>query len=130
MVTVSTRRVYIRLASAFPLQLLLLSDSEHCVTRLHRLNLTDSQQRDAVTYEPGQIVEFHRMARGAVRDGVQEKCFKSGEQWEVLRREEGADIIAKAVDRIEVFGPTGHGNLAQGFTRVYPEVYPGKGVLT
>ena len=73
----------------------LLLDSEHSVTRLQRLNLTDSQQRDAVTYEPGQIVEFHRMAKGAVRRGVQEKRFKSGEQWEVLRREEGAVIVGK-----------------------------------
>jgi hypothetical protein len=30
-------------------------------TRLQRLNLTDSQQRDAVTYEPGQIVECKRL---------------------------------------------------------------------
>jgi ATP-dependent exoDNAse (exonuclease V) alpha subunit len=73
----------------------LLSGSEHSVTRLQRLNLTDSQQRDAVTYEPGQIVEFHRMAKGSVRGGVQEKRFKSGEQWEVLRREEGAVIVVK-----------------------------------
>ena len=67
----------------------LLSDREHSVTRLQRLNLTDSQQGDAITYEPGQIVEFHRMAKGVLRGGVQEKRFKSGEQWEVLRREEG-----------------------------------------
>jgi hypothetical protein len=73
----------------------LLSDSEHSVTRLQRLNLADSQQRDAVTYERGRIVEFHRMAKGAVRRGVQEKRFKSGEQWEVLRREEGAVILGK-----------------------------------
>jgi ribosomal protein L21E len=73
----------------------LLSDSEYSVTRLQRLNLTDSQQRDAVTYEPGQIVEFHRIAKGAVRKGVPEKRFKSGEQWEVLRREEGAVIVGK-----------------------------------
>jgi hypothetical protein len=73
----------------------LLSDSDHSVTRLQRLNLTDSQQRDAVTYEPGQIVEFHRIARGAVRRGVHEKRFKSGEQWEVLRQEEGAVIVGK-----------------------------------
>jgi len=72
-----------------------VSDSEHFVTRLQRLNLTDSQQRDAVAYEPGQIVEFHRMAKGAVRKGVQEKRFKSGEEWEVLRREEGAVIVGK-----------------------------------
>ena len=73
----------------------LLLDSEHSVMRLQRLNLTDSQQRDAVTYEPGQIVEFHRIAKGAVRGGVQEKRFKSGEQWEVLRREDGAVIVRK-----------------------------------
>jgi len=73
----------------------LLSGSEHSVTRLQRLNLTDSQQHDAVAYEPGQIVEFHRMAKGAVRRGVPEKRFKSGEQWEVLRREEGAVIVGK-----------------------------------
>jgi hypothetical protein len=72
-----------------------LLDTEHSLTRLERLNLTDSQQSDAVTYEPGQIVEFHRIARGAVRKGVKEKRFKSGEQWEVLRREEGAVIVRK-----------------------------------
>jgi hypothetical protein len=73
----------------------LSSDSEHSVTRLQRLNLTDSQQSDAITYEPGQIVEFHRMAKGVVCDGVQEKRFKSGEQWEVLRRKGGAVIVGK-----------------------------------
>jgi hypothetical protein len=73
----------------------LLSDSEHPVTPLQRLNLTDSQQHAAITYEPGQIVEFHRIARTAVRRGVQESRFKSGEQWEVLRREEGAVIVGK-----------------------------------
>ena len=73
----------------------LLLDSEHSVMRFQRPNLTDFQQRDAVTYKPGQIVEFHRMAKGAVRRGVQEKRFKSGEQWEVLRREEGAVIVGK-----------------------------------
>jgi hypothetical protein len=35
------------------------------------------------------------MAKGAVRKGVQKKRFKSGEQWEVLRREEGAVIVGK-----------------------------------
>jgi ATP-dependent exoDNAse (exonuclease V) alpha subunit len=72
-----------------------LSGIEHAVTRLERLNLTESQQRDPVTYEPGQIVEFHRIAKGAVRNGVKEKRFKSGEQWEILRREEGAIIVGK-----------------------------------
>jgi ATP-dependent exoDNAse (exonuclease V) alpha subunit len=35
------------------------------------------------------------MAKGAIRSGVREKRFKSGEQWEVLRREEGAVIVGK-----------------------------------
>jgi len=35
------------------------------------------------------------MAKGAVRRGVPEKRFKSGEQWAVLRREEGAVIVGK-----------------------------------
>jgi hypothetical protein len=73
----------------------LLLHSEYSVTRLKRLNLTDSQQCDAVTYEPGLIVEFHRIAKGAVGSGVKEKRFKSGEQCEVLRREEGAVIVGK-----------------------------------
>src|SRR5262249_30909024 len=60
-----------------------------------RLNLTESQQRDPVTYAPGQIVEFHRIAKGAVRKGVKQKRFKSGEQWKVLRREEAVVIVAK-----------------------------------
>src|SRR6201994_1614590 len=86
----------------------LLLDSEYSVTRLQRLNLTDSQQHDAVTYERGQIVEFHRVAKGVVRSGVQEKRFKSGEQWEVLRREEGAVIVGKnGVEKQLPFDQTG-----------------------
>jgi hypothetical protein len=73
----------------------LLPDTEHSVTRLQRVKLTESQQCDAITYEPGQIVEFHRMVRGAVRRGLKERRFKSGEQWEVLRREEGALIVGR-----------------------------------
>ncbi|MBV8143176.1 MAG: hypothetical protein JOZ60_14145 [Verrucomicrobia bacterium] len=60
------------------------------------MNLTDSQQRDAATYEPGQVIEFHRMAKGVVRDGIKEKRFKSGEQWQVLRRENEAVIIGRS----------------------------------
>jgi hypothetical protein len=85
-----------------------LLDSEHSVTRLQRLNLTDSQQGDAITYEPGQIVEFHRIAKGVVRSGFQEKRFKSGEQWEVLRQEEGTVIVGKnGVEKQLPFDQTG-----------------------
>ena len=64
----------------------LLSDSEHSVTRLQRLNLADSQQRDVVTYEPRQIVEFHRIAKGAARGGVQEKLGSMEEQSDLIFR--------------------------------------------
>jgi hypothetical protein len=69
----------------------LCSEQDYSIVRLRRLNLTDSQQRDAATYESGQVVEFHRIARGVGK----EKRFKSGEQWEVLRREEGVVIVGK-----------------------------------
>ena len=35
------------------------------------------------------------MAKGVVRSGVQEKRFKSGEQWEVLRRKEELSLSEK-----------------------------------
>lgn len=58
------------------------------VTRLQRLNLTEAQRGDAITYEPGQVVEFHRLARGVPR----QKRFKSGEQWTVVDRP-GAEVM-------------------------------------
>ena len=73
----------------------LLSAAEQSIIRLERLNTTESQQCDAVTYERGYVVEFYRIAKGAVRKGGKEKRFGSGEQWEVLRREEGAVIVRK-----------------------------------
>jgi hypothetical protein len=81
----------------------LLSYSEHSITRLQRLNLTDTQQGDAVTYEPGQSVAFHKIAKGASLTGVQEKRFKSGEQWEILRPEEESVIVGR--DGVEKYLP-------------------------
>jgi hypothetical protein len=51
-----------------------LSGEEHEVRRLEKVNLTESQRRDAIYYNLGHVVEFHRRARGG---------FKSGERWEV-----------------------------------------------
>jgi hypothetical protein len=73
----------------------LLSDSEHSVTWLQRMNLADSQHLDAITYERRQIIEFHRIASGAASKKVQEKRFKSSEQLEVLRGKEAAVIVSK-----------------------------------
>ena len=58
----------------------LLAEMERVVTRLQNTGLTESQRRDPINYERGQVVEFHRPSKGG---------FKSGQQWEVLRREAG-----------------------------------------
>jgi ATP-dependent exoDNAse (exonuclease V) alpha subunit len=59
------------------------------------LNWTEAEKRDAVNYAPGQIVEFHRMTKGAVRDGKREPKFLSGEQWRVKQREGDRVIIER-----------------------------------
>jgi hypothetical protein len=71
----------------------LLTGEDQTVTRLQRLNLTESQRRDAINYEPGQVVEFHRMAKGAEHNGTKQKRFRSGEQWTVVRRQDGAVVV-------------------------------------
>src|SRR5271165_7563865 len=38
----------------------MLSGPEQTVPRLNRLNLTEAQRGDAVSYEPGYVVEFHQ----------------------------------------------------------------------
>jgi ATP-dependent exoDNAse (exonuclease V) alpha subunit len=64
----------------------LFTGEEYTVTRLQNSGLTESQRRDAINYEPGQVVEFHRSAKGS---------FKSGQQWEVSRREEGQVVVGR-----------------------------------
>src|SRR6516164_8853984 len=40
-----------------------LSGEEHAIRRLEKVNLTESQRRDAIYYNLGRVVEFHRRAR-------------------------------------------------------------------
>jgi AAA domain-containing protein len=65
----------------------LVSPEEHQVVCLERLNLTESQRRDAINYRAGQMVEFHRRARGG---------FKSGEKWVVIGFEEEGLTVSRA----------------------------------
>jgi hypothetical protein len=44
-----------------------LSGQEHAIRRLEKVNLTESQRRDAINYHRGQAVEFHRRARGGFK---------------------------------------------------------------
>jgi hypothetical protein len=58
----------------------------HAVARHEKLGFTESQRGDAINYEAGQVVEFHRRARGG---------FKSGERWQVAGRDGKAVLIVK-----------------------------------
>ena len=64
----------------------LLSEAEQTFLRLERLNLTASQRQDAVNYEAGNVIEFHRRAAGG---------FKSGEQWKVVERAGTSKLIVE-----------------------------------
>jgi conjugative relaxase-like TrwC/TraI family protein len=68
---------------------------ESVFDRLENLSWTEAEKRDAVNYAPGQIVEFHRMTKGAVRDGKREPKFLSGEQWRVTQCEGDRVIIER-----------------------------------
>jgi len=63
-----------------------LSGEEHATKRLEKVNLTESQRRDAINYNRGHVVEFHRRAKGG---------FKSGERWEVGRCASGTVVVVK-----------------------------------
>jgi hypothetical protein len=65
----------------------LLTETEHSVTRLERLNLTECQRRDAITYEPGLIVEFHKRGGQSTRESKKSglKAASSGRSYGVKR---------------------------------------------
>jgi len=65
----------------------ILSQEDQTVTTLRNLNLTESERRDPINYESGQVVEFNRMCKGG---------FKSGQQWAVLGRENGDVVVERA----------------------------------
>jgi hypothetical protein len=69
-----------------------LLGEDHSITRLERLNLSEAQRRDAVNYEPGYVVEFHKIVKGAGESGRKEKRFRSGEQWRVVSRDPGGGV--------------------------------------
>jgi hypothetical protein len=56
------------------------------IRRLEKVNLTESQRRDAICYNLGHVVEFHRRAKGG---------FKSGERWEVGRCNSQNVVVVK-----------------------------------
>jgi len=85
----------------------MLSRPEQTVPRLNRLNLTEAQRGDAVSYEPGYVVEFHRIVKGAAVSGRKEKRFRSGEQWTVVRRDPGGSVLVER-EGVQKFLPLEH----------------------
>ena len=64
----------------------LLTGEDQTITRLQRVNLTQSQKQDMTNYRAGQVVEFHARAKGG---------FKSGERWEVSRLSSEGVVVVK-----------------------------------
>ena len=64
----------------------LLTGEDQTITRLQRVNLTQSQKQDMINYRAGQVVEFHARAKGG---------FKSGERWEVSRLSSEGVVVVK-----------------------------------
>ena len=56
----------------------LLGQKERQIAWLESVNLSSAQKTDPINYEPGQVVEFRRRAKGE---------FRSGERWGVSRKE-------------------------------------------
>ena len=70
----------------------LLSGEDQAVTRMQRVNLTESQKQDVINYRVGQVVEFHQRAKGG---------FKSGERWEVRRpTSEGVMVMKDGQEKL------------------------------
>ena len=77
----------------------LLSRVEQTFVRLGTLNLIEAERRDPVNYEPGQVVEFHRIVKSVAVAGKKEKCFRSGERWKVLARDAVGNVIVQRGNR-------------------------------
>ena len=61
-----------------------LGQTERQIAWLESTGLSSAQQMDPIHYEPGQVIEFCRRAKGG---------FKSGERWEVSRKRESASLL-------------------------------------
>jgi hypothetical protein len=56
------------------------------INRLAKVNLTEAQRSDAISYSAGQVIQFDRRAKGG---------FKAGEQWEILTENPNLDFLVK-----------------------------------
>jgi hypothetical protein len=87
-----------------------IAAEEREFVRLQKLNLTEGQRRDAISYRPGQMIEFAKRVKGG---------FVVGEQWEVVGVERGG-IRARqgARERLIEFGLAGRFGVyeAEAFT--------------
>lgn len=68
-----------------------LGAEDHTLVRYESKGLTEAQKQDAVHYQPGDLVQWHRHA----------KAFKSGQQVTVVGREGGMVQVANAAGEVK-----------------------------
>jgi len=63
-----------------------LGPADYAITRLQGLGLTDAQRTDAVHYQLGCVVQFHKRVSGG---------FKVGEKWQVIGNDSRAVVVQR-----------------------------------
>lgn len=63
--------------------------SEHTIRRLEKLNLTESQRLDAINYNLGQVIEFHR------RRAADSRAASNGKWREAARKASSSSRMGK-----------------------------------
>jgi hypothetical protein len=64
-----------------------LDQADYTIARLQSLGLTDAQRADAISYEPGVVVQFHKRVSGG---------FKVGEKWQVVGNDSRSVMVQLA----------------------------------
>jgi conjugative relaxase-like TrwC/TraI family protein len=62
----------------------LLESQDQSVTRLQSMGLTDAQRADAINYQPGGVVQFHKRVSGG---------FKVGEKWQIVGNDSHSVVV-------------------------------------
>lgn len=84
-----------------------LGKEDKVFTALNNLNLDDAQKRDSVSYQPGQVVEFHQNAKGGFNRGSRYEVGEVGKDGNIMVGMAGNDkrqpLPMEEVDKYSVF---------------------------
>jgi conjugative relaxase-like TrwC/TraI family protein len=88
----------------------MLGKEDRTFTALRNLNLDDAQKRDWVSYQPGQVVEFHQNAKGGFNRGSRYEVSEVGKDRNILVHMAGDDkklaLPMEEVGKYSVFEKT------------------------